>query len=119
MTERKGPSLVFDLAPPALAGIPWSPWRPGVEIFRLHGDEQRGSAAVLLRYAPGARVPLHEHGGHEHVLVLAGSQRDDTGTFAAGTMVIHRPGTRHRVWSEEGCTVLIVWERPVILIGDE
>jgi len=38
-------------------------------------------------------VPMHEHTGYEHILILAGSQRDENGTFEAGTLVINPPGT--------------------------
>ena len=37
--------------------LPWEPFRPGVDIYRLYGDGQEGAAAALLRYQPGASVP--------------------------------------------------------------
>jgi len=92
--------------------LPFSPFHPGVEIHRLYGEGE-GPSAALLRYSPGAAVPGHEHSGFEHVFVLDGAQEDDRGRYAAGAFVINPPGTRHRVWSVEGCVALLVWERPV------
>lgn len=93
--------------------FPWQPFRPGVEIYRLYGDGQQGSAAALLKYEPGASVPEHGHTGYEHVIVLSGAQQDYQGNPTAGTLVINPPGSGHKVASDEGCTVLIIWEKPV------
>jgi anti-sigma factor ChrR (cupin superfamily) len=60
---------------------------------------------------------MHEHMGYEHILVLSGAQQDEGGIYSAGTMVVNPPGSRHRVQAPAGCTVLIVWERPVILVA--
>jgi anti-sigma factor ChrR (cupin superfamily) len=91
----------------------WEPFRPGVQIRRLYQTPENGPTAALLCYEPGASVPIHEHSGYEHILVLDGSQSDEHGRYAAGTFVINRPGSSHRVASETGCVVLIVWERGV------
>lgn len=91
----------------------FAPFRPGVEIARLYGDGVSGPSAALLRYAPGASVPSHEHSGHEHIVVLSGSQRDEHGEYGPGSCVIHGPGTRHGVYSEQGCMVLAIWHGPI------
>jgi anti-sigma factor ChrR (cupin superfamily) len=70
----------------------------------------------LLRYAPNAAVPRHIHHGFEHILVLSGSQRDDHGTYTAGTMLVSTPGSSHAISSEEGCVVLAIWEKPVEIL---
>lgn len=93
--------------------LDWRPFRPGVEIYPINGDFRDGPAAALLRYEPGATVPKHSHSGHEHLLVLSGSQSDAHGTYRAGTLVVNRPGTSHAIESPEGCVVLLIWERPV------
>ena len=103
---------LFQISEKASA-IPWQPFRDGVEIYRLYGDGVSGPTAALLRYKGEAVVPLHEHIGYEHILVLSGSQRDQNGTASAGTLTINAPGTRHRVVSEAGCIVLAIYEKPV------
>src|SRR5690242_136936 len=114
------PSEVNPGAPPALrlllsqlfgptqdfSGHSFAPFRPGVEIARLYGDGIAGPSAALLRYAPGAHVPEHEHIGHEHIVVLEGSQRDERGEYGPGSCLINGPGSRHAVHSEHGCVVL-------------
>jgi anti-sigma factor ChrR (cupin superfamily) len=104
----------------ALAGgadeLAFEPFRDGIGVAWLYRNGEHGPAAAFLRYAPGARVPHHLHAGYEHVLVLEGSQRDRNGRHAAGSLVVNPPGTSHEVVSEEGCLVLIVWERPVVFV---
>ena len=108
------PILLLDLHPDQLAEHPgFRPFRPGIEILPLY-SEPNGSAAAILRYQPGATVPLHRHEGYEHVLVLAGEQRDELGSYPAGTLRISPPGSRHSVESPEGCLIFIVWEKPIV-----
>lgn len=96
--------------------VPWRRFREGVEIHQIYGGGDTGSSAALLRYAPGASMPQHVHRGHEHVLVLAGSQSDERGHHGPGTLVVNTPGSRHSVSSAEGCIVLAIWEQPVVFI---
>ena len=91
----------------------FKPMRDGVEILHLAGTPDSGANAALLRYAPGARVPAHRHSGFEVIYVLDGEQSDQRGTYPAGSLIVNRQGGAHKVWSDEGCLVLIVWERPI------
>jgi anti-sigma factor ChrR (cupin superfamily) len=99
----------------ALLGGGWrratfAPFREGVEICPI----LTGAPAVaLLRYAPGSGVPAHRHTGLETILVLEGAQSDERGRYPEGSLVLNPEGSTHRVWSDEGCVVLIQWERPV------
>ncbi len=93
--------------------IAWEPYKKGVDIFRLYGDGVTGPTAALLRYREHGEVPLHEHVGYEHILILSGSQRDESGIYPEGTFVINPPGTRHQVHSDAGCIVLAIYEKPV------
>jgi anti-sigma factor ChrR (cupin superfamily) len=98
--------------------LAFEPFRPGLEICRLvEGGEEQASVA-LLRYEPGASVPWHWHQGLETILVLEGSQSDERGRYRAGELVTNPAGTAHSVWSEEGCVVLIQWERPVRMMEE-
>lgn len=115
------PGLLQDRIPGLLAegwrSMDFAPFREGVEICWIKKGEP---GVALLRYAPGARVPAHRHTGLETILVLDGSQSDERGTYAAGSLVLNAEGSAHSVWSEEGCVVLIQWERNVRFIdGDE
>jgi anti-sigma factor ChrR (cupin superfamily) len=90
---------------------------PGVHACKLY-EQKDGPAAALLRYAPGASAPRHRHEGYEHIYVLHGSQRDERGSYQAGAFVVNAPGSEHNVTSDDGCLVLVVWERPVAFLGD-
>lgn len=68
---------------------------------------------ALLRYEAGASVPRHRHTGVETIIVLEGSQSDEKGVYQTGSIVINPVGSQHSVWSEEGCVVLIQWDKPV------
>ncbi len=97
---------------------------PGVDILPLYGGSHDelplgGPSAALLRYAPGASIPEHQHAGYEHIFVLRGSQEDQRGHYGRGTCVINPPGTRHAVKSTEGCLVLAIWNRPVVILEGE
>lgn len=107
MADRETfPALLFggwdDLA--------FEPFRNGIEVHWLRRSDPQ---TALLRYAPGARVPLHRHAGLETILVLDGAQSDDRGTYGKGDLVLNPAGSQHRVWSEGGCVVLLQWEKPV------
>lgn len=95
---------------------PWAPFRDGVDACWLHQSDGTTGASALLRYQPGARVPLHEHPDVEHILVLSGSQADDRRVYEAGDVAIQPPGSRHAVASADGCVVLAIWARPVQMV---
>jgi anti-sigma factor ChrR (cupin superfamily) len=91
----------------------WQPLREGVEIKRLAGEPDFGPSVALLRYSPGAHVPTHVHRGFELIYIVSGEQSDERGTYPAGSVVTNHDGDEHSVHSEQGCVVLIVWEKPV------
>lgn len=96
------------------ADMDWQPFHEGIEICWIYRcTEADGPGAAFLKYAPGAHVPMHEHPGFEHIMVLEGTQRDENGLHETGAVVINPPGTRHSVSSDEGCIVLAIWQAPV------
>lgn len=109
------PVSFMSLATGGWRDLPFAPFRDGVDVHYLWQPES-GPVLALLRYAPGATVPLHLHTGLETILVLDGSQSDERGTYRQGSLICNPQGSSHSVWSDEGCTVLIQWERPVKLL---
>lgn len=109
------PLSVWSLLPADIDALSFRPLRPGVEIHVLH-ETPEGARAAVLRYAPGARVPPHRHDGYEYIYVLQGEQGDERGSYGAGSFVINEPGSIHQVTSQQGCVVLILWQRPVVFI---
>jgi hypothetical protein len=98
--------------------IAWQPFRDGIDICRLQGDGITGSTTALIRFRKTGKVPLHKHSGCEHILVLAGSQRDQNTTATAGTLMINPSGTTHSVVGEAGCIVLAIYEHPVQFVPE-
>lgn len=94
--------------------VDFAPFKEGVEI---HMIREENPAVALLRYAPGAVVPRHEHTGLETIIVLDGEQSDERGDYPAGSLVLNPPGTQHSVWSDGGCVILIQWEKPVQFVN--
>ena len=93
--------------------VPWSKTRfPGVEAKMLMENKETGLATMLMRWAPGARLPFHEHVAVEQTFVLEGSFSDHAGTCTAGNYVWRRPGSRHDAWTDEGCLMLAVFLKP-------
>ena len=98
------------------ASLPFEPFRDGVTIHWIRRFEEDAPGVALLKYEPGASVPRHHHPGLETILVLEGSQSDETGRYLAGSYIVNAPGSEHSVWSEDGCMVLIQWDRPVQIL---
>lgn len=97
----------------------WQPLAEGVFISTLYETGDYSSRAALLHYLPGAQVASHQHAGFEHILILQGSQFDGDAMYEAGTLVIHKPDTRHTLYSPEGCIALGIWEKPVQFVGGD
>jgi anti-sigma factor ChrR (cupin superfamily) len=93
--------------------LPWQPTRfPGIESKTLMENKDSGLATLLMRWAPGARLPRHEHVEIEQSFVLQGSLIDRAGVATAGNYVWRRAGSRHDAWTEEGCLVLAFFLKP-------
>ena len=96
-----------------VASLPWMPSRyPGVEIKVLMEDKASGLLTALFRWAPGSRLPLHEHVEIEQTYVLEGSLEDDEGEVTAGNFVWRPAGSRHEARSRNGALVLAFFLRP-------
>ena len=91
-------------------------FREGIDVhWLLQGRGRTSRRSAVLNYRPGAGVPRHRHAGLETIIVLEGTQSDENGDYAAGSVVLNPVGTEHSVWTEEGCVVLIQWNLPVII----
>lgn len=91
-------------------------FRDGVDVHWLAKGNEGEPSVAILKYQPGASVPLHRHAGLETIMVLDGAQSDEDGTYEAGAFVLNAKGTQHSVWSKLGCVVLIQWDLPVVIL---
>ena len=93
--------------------IPWTKLRfSGVEAKVLMEDKATGMSTMLMRWAPGARLPEHVHVAIEQTYVISGSFADRDGVCRAGEYVWRRQGSRHDAWSDEGCLMLAFFLKP-------
>ena len=95
--------------------LEFGPFRDGVTLHWIKPFEGDQPGVALLKYEAGAVVPRHRHEGLETILVLQGTQSDETGDYGVGTYIVNAAGTEHSVWSDTGCVVLIQWDRPVTI----
>ena len=83
-----------------VAALPWEKTvYPGVEAKTLVVDPDSGVLTVLLKMAPGARLPDHEHVLIEQTYLLEGSLECGEGTLGAGNFVWRPAGSRHEAWA--------------------
>jgi len=96
-----------------VADVPWTPTRfKGVDMKILMEDKDTGLSTALVRFAPGATLPDHEHVELEQTYVLEGSLEDHEGVATAGNYVWRPAGSRHDAYAPKGCLALSFFLRP-------
>jgi len=87
----------------------WEQVAPGIECKLLAIDMERHRVSMLVRLAPGASYPAHTHAGVEELHLLDGELWIDEKKLVPGDYNYGAPGAGdERVWSERGCTCVIV-----------
>lgn len=107
--------------PVGVADLPWhkTPF-PGIDQKILLRDEERGLITALVRMAPGARLPLHEHADVEQTYVLEGSLADDEGNdITAGNFIWRPAGHRHVAWSPRGALLIGIFLKPNVFLEEK
>jgi anti-sigma factor ChrR (cupin superfamily) len=100
------------------ADMDWQKTRfPGCEAKTLLFDKETGVVTALMRFAPGAILPDHEHVKIEQTYVLEGRLVDKEGPAAGldvgpGEFVWREPGSRHVAWCPEGGLMLAMFQIP-------
>lgn len=90
--------------------------RVGAEIHSLYSTREtaeKGPAAALVRYLPGAKAEPHLHPGYEIIFILEGELETDDGAYPANSLLVMPPGSIHAPRSPKGAMGLVVWEKPV------
>jgi anti-sigma factor ChrR (cupin superfamily) len=98
-----------------VAALPWqqSARYPGIETKTLLVDRGSGLLTMLLRMAPGARLPDHEHVLIEQTYVLEGSLVCGEGECNAGDYVWRPAGSRHEAWAgAQGGLMIGIFQLP-------
>jgi anti-sigma factor ChrR (cupin superfamily) len=97
-----------------VAALPWEKGRhAGCETKTLVVDRSTGLLTMLIRMAPGAKLPDHEHMLIEQTYVLEGSLVCHEGVCRAGEFVWRPAGSRHEAWAgPEGGLMLGMFQIP-------
>jgi len=107
------------LPPPARWSEPeWEQVAPGIECKLLATDNERDRVSMLVRLAPGASYPAHTHAGVEELHLLDGELWIDERKLFPGDYNYGAPGAGdEHVWSETGCTCVLITSPKDILQG--
>jgi anti-sigma factor ChrR (cupin superfamily) len=96
-----------------VARLPWQKTRwAGIECKILLDDKESGLKTLLMRWAPGAQLPLHEHVRIEQTWVLEGSLVDSEGEATAGNFVWRPQGSTHVATAPKGALLLAFFLAP-------
>jgi hypothetical protein len=87
----------------------WEQVVPGIEFKLLATDMERPRVSMLVRLAPRASYPAHTHAGVEELHLLDGELWIDERKLVPGDYNYGAPGgVDQRVWSETGCTCVLI-----------
>ena len=97
------------LALPEWPDPEWMEVSPGITVQLLATDAERDRVSMLVRLSPGVDYPPHRHAGVEELHLLDGELMIDEKKLYPGDYARALPGTAdNRVWSETGCTCVLV-----------
>jgi hypothetical protein len=107
------------LPPPQWSEPDWEQVAPGIECKLLATDTERHRVSMLVRLAPGASYPAHSHAGVEELHLLDGELWIDGRKLIPGDYNYGTPGGGDEsVWSEAGCTCVLVTSTKDVLRGN-
>jgi len=97
-----------------VAALPWETTRfAGVVGKTLIIDRDTGMITALMKFAPGAKLPDHEHVRIEQTYVIEGSLVCGEGECTAGQFVWRPAGSRHAAWAgSKGGLMLAIFQIP-------
>lgn len=87
----------------------WEQVAPGIQCKLLAMDTERHRVSMLVRLVPGGEYPPHAHAGLEELHLLDGELWINERKLHPGDYNRAEVGTSDwRVWSETGCTCVLV-----------
>lgn len=89
--------------------LEWEEVAPGISCKLLATDSENGRVSMLVRLAPGVDYPPHTHAGVEELHLLHGDLWINDRKLQPGEYNRSERGTAdERVWSENGCTCVLI-----------
>ncbi|MBL4711061.1 MAG: cupin domain-containing protein [Gammaproteobacteria bacterium] len=80
----------------------------GVSRIPLEREaEEHGHTTSIVKFDPDSFFPPHSHPQGEEVYVLEGVFSDEHGDYPAGTYIRNPPGSHHKPFTREGCTLFV------------
>jgi RNA polymerase sigma-70 factor (ECF subfamily) len=87
----------------------WAEVAPGISVKLLATDTERERVSMLVRLGPGVDYPPHRHAGLEELHLLDGELMIDEKQLHPGDYNrAEAESVDNRVWSETGCTCVLV-----------
>jgi anti-sigma factor ChrR (cupin superfamily) len=87
----------------------WKEVAPGICVKLLAADMQRDRVSMLVRLDPDTHYPPHTHRGREELHLLEGELWINERKFYPGDYYRAELGSAdERVWSETGCTCVLI-----------
>ena len=72
---------------------------------------ESGHTTSFVRFEADSFFPEHTHAQGEEIYVLDGVFSDENGDYPAGTYIRNPPGSRHKPFTKEGCTIFVKLEQ--------
>jgi anti-sigma factor ChrR (cupin superfamily) len=95
--------------PPSCSEPEWEDVAPGISCKLLATDTENDRVSMLVRLVPGGEYPPHRHAGVEELHLLHGELWIDDRKLCPGDYNRAEIGTTDkRVWSETGCTCVLI-----------
>ena len=94
---------------PASRRVEWKEVAPGISCKILATDLANDRVSMLVRLAPGAAYPPHQHAGLEELHLLHGELWiDDRKLYPGEYYRAERGSSDERVWSQTGCSCVLI-----------
>ena len=116
--ERLSERIANDATKPPVAStqamrsrkpVAWKEAAPGLSYKLLATDVATDRVSMLVRLDPGVDYPPHRHAGREELHLLHGELMIDDQKLVPGDYYCAERGTVDaRVWSETGCTCVLI-----------
>ena len=108
IAEETGREMVR-LSQPRSVEPEWLPVGSGISCQMLATDTEKRRVPMLVRLAPGAEYPPHRHAGVEELYMLHGEIFvDDRRLYPGDYLRSEASSVDCRVWSETGCTGILI-----------
>ena len=111
------PSALHPWFGKSMRALRWRRVAPGVQ--RILASGITGGDLMLLRIAPGSKLPLHSHGGSELTVILDGAYDDMLGHFGPGDVADLDGDIQHQPVTSPGvpCICVAATDAPLKFSG--